>query len=127
MKRTILPLIAIFLSSYGMAQETMTREANNTYVIRTTQLSEGIRGYSGPVPIKMIIQKGKILSVEMLENKETPGYRRRVESQLLPLYTGMKVKDCRKQQPDAVTGATFTVRALQENVRLAIEYYEKNK
>ena len=42
-------------------------------------------------------------------------------------WDGMKVADAKKAQVDGRTGATFSSDAVKENVKLALEYYEKNK
>jgi electron transport complex protein RnfG len=39
----------------------------------------------------------------------------------------MNVKKGQVKDVDAVTGATFTSKAIQENVRRAVEYYQKHK
>ena len=46
-----------------------------------------------------------------------------------PVFTlhGMKVEDALKAKVDGRTGATFSSDALRENVKLALEYYKKNK
>ena len=46
---------------------------------------------------------------------------------MLPKYEGMTVKKGTVVDVDAVTGATFTSKAIQENVRRAVEYYKKHK
>ena len=42
-------------------------------------------------------------------------------------YEGMNVKNGTVQDVDAVTGATFTSKAMQENIRRAVDYYKKHK
>jgi electron transport complex protein RnfG len=46
---------------------------------------------------------------------------------MLPNYDGMDVKKGTVKDVDAVTGATFTSKAMQENIRRAVEYYKKHK
>ena len=46
---------------------------------------------------------------------------------MLPNYEGMNVKKGTVQDVDAVTGATFTSKAMQENIRRAVDYYKKHK
>jgi electron transport complex protein RnfG len=45
---------------------------------------------------------------------------------MLPNYEGMNVKKG-VGDVDAVTGATFTSKAMQENIRRAVDYYKKHK
>ena len=114
------------MSSYS--QDVMTKDAaTKTFIVNTTTLGENIRGYAAPVPLNVTIKQDKIVSVEILVNKETPGYIKKIQKQLLPQYVGKRVKDVLIAQPDGVTGATMTSNAVKENVRLALEYYKKNK
>ena len=39
----------------------------------------------------------------------------------------MTVSEAKKTEVDGRTGATFSSNAVKKNVKLAIEYYEKNK
>ncbi|MBQ7156856.1 MAG: FMN-binding protein [Bacteroidaceae bacterium] len=126
MKRVNLTLLLASACLYCSAQ-IMTKLDNKTYKVNTTQLSEGVRGYKGTTPIDITIKKDKIVSVVLLENKETPRFVNRVETELLPKYVGKKVNKCLREQPDGVTGATFSSRAVKENIRLALLYYKNNK
>ena len=40
---------------------------------------------------------------------------------------GKKAKDARNMQVDAVSGATYSSKAVIKNVHLALDYYQKNK
>jgi len=127
MKRIALILITGAFCFYANGQVMKQNEKDQT-IINTTSLSEDVLGYSGPIPVKITIDKNdKIKSVILLTNIETPGYIRKVQKMFLPKYKGMKVKDCLKRQPDVVTGATVSVIAIKENVRRGLEYYQKNK
>ena len=69
--------------------------------------------------------EGKIQDVKILENKETPGYLEEVEREMLPKFRGIGLDKI--SGVDAVSGATFTSRALRKNVEAAAKYYqEKN-
>ncbi|MBR6278949.1 MAG: FMN-binding protein, partial [Bacteroidales bacterium] len=62
---------------------------------------------------------------KILENKETPSYLEKVEREMLPKFRGINLSEI--PSVDAVSGATFTSRALSKNVEAAAEYYEERK
>ena len=105
--------------------DVMTKE-NGMYVVNTTSLSKSVTGYVSATPIKIYIQKDKIVKIEALKNEETPKYMAKVKKNLLNKWDGMKVKDAQKQTVDGVTGATFTSNAIKENVKLGLDYYKKH-
>ena len=104
----------------------MTKE-NGMYVVNTTTLGKNVVGYVAATPLKIYIQKDKIVKVEALKNQETPKHNAKVKRMLLTKWDGMKVKDVAKQKVDGVTGATITSDAMKKNVQLGVEYYLKNK
>ena len=97
------------------------------YVINTTKLSPEVLGYEGTTPVKIYISDNKIRKIEALPNRETPRYFARVKTYLLPQWNGMEVSQALKADVDGVTGATYSCRAVKENVRLGLEYYKKHK
>lgn len=128
MKRTgiilILLVAAVVMAS---AQEVMKKEKDGTYVINTTTLAQDVEGYAGPTPVEVYIKKDKVVKVVMLKTMDGPKYQARVKKEMLPQYEGVSVKKGTVPDVDAVTGATFTSNAVQENVRRAVEYYKKHK
>lgn len=122
---TLLSLVIILTSAKG-DDGVMTKE-NGMYVVNTTTLGKDVIGYVGTTPLKIYIQKDKIVKVEALKNQETPKYNAKVKRILLTKWDGMKVKDVAKQNVDGVTGATITSNAMKKNVQLGVEYYLKHK
>lgn len=118
--------LVIVLSSAKGDDGVMTKE-NGMYVVNTTTLGKNVVGYVAATPLKIYIQKDKIVKVEALKNQETPKYNAKVKRMLLTKWDGMKVKDVAKQKVDGVTGATITSDAFKKNVQLGVEYYLKNK
>lgn len=104
--------------------EVMTKEKGGIYVINTTTLTNQ-RGFRGPTPLTVTIKKGVIQKVEALPNRETPKFFEQVQKNLLPKFEGLKVE--KHDEPDCVTGATLSSRAVKENVKQAVDYYNKNK
>ena len=127
MKNIFLPIaVIILLSSFIAGDETMTKE-NGAFVINTTELGKNIEGYQGTTPLKVYIKKGKVEKIEFLKSTETPKYYAKVKKALLEKWNGLKVKEARQQQVDAVTGATFSSEAVIKNVQLALDYYQPHK
>lgn len=126
----LFPLSSILLMSLALtsfvADEPMTKE-NGTYVINTTQLGKDIEGYAGPTPLKVYIKGNKVEKIEFLKSQETPKYYAKVKKALQEKWNGKKVKDAKKMQVDAVTGATFSSEAVIKNVQIALDYYQSHK
>ena len=119
-------LAALMLTSAGKNDDVMKKE-NGVYVVNTTTLGKSVIGYDGPTPLKVYIKGNKIEKIEFLQNQETPKYWKRVADALLHKWDGMKAQDVKTAEVDGVTGATYSSDAVKSNVKLAVEYYLKNK
>ena len=117
---------ALMLQSWMASDQTMTKE-NGMTVINTTTLGKDVQGYLGTTPLKIFIEKNKVVKIEALKNQETPKYFIKVKKALLEKWNGMKVKDAQKLKVDAVTGATYSSDAVIENVKLGLDYYQNHK
>ena len=84
-------------------------------------------GYEGPTPLKVYIRKNKIEKIEFLPNDETPRYWKAAAQHLQNKWDGKSVKEAKTMKVDGRTGATYSSDAVKENVKRALEYYEKNK
>ncbi len=114
----------------SQADEVMKKQADGTYVVRTAAICNA-RGYRKTTPVEVYIKKGTVQKVVALKNEETPRFFDKVRHSLLPLYSGMKVAKAKKQAEvmlvDGCTGATFSTKAVQKNIKAALEYYDKNR
>lgn len=119
-----LMVVALTLMSWK-ADDTMTKE-NGMTVINTTTLGKDVQGFLGATPLKIYIQKNKVVKIEAMKNQETPKYFLKVKKHLLDKWNGVKVKDAKKMKVDAVTGATYSSKAVIENVQLGLDYYSKH-
>lgn len=122
----VVAVAAVVLISFTPGDGIMTKE-NGVYVVNTTKLTPNVRGYMGATPLKIYIKDDKILKIEALPNDETPGFFEAVKEDLLDAWNGMTVKQALNAKVDAVSGATFSSKAVKENVRLGLEYYNKKK
>ncbi len=119
-----LMVVALTLMSWK-ADDTMTKE-NGMTVINTTTLGKDVQGFLGATPLKIYIQKNKVVKIEAMKNQETPKYFLKVKKHLLDKWNGKKVKDAKNMKVDAVTGATYSSKAVIENVKLGLDYYSKH-
>jgi len=84
-----------------------------------------IIGYNDVVPLKINMENGVISSVQILENRETPKYMRRVvEGGLVEKYQGLTPKEVIKNHVDAVSGATFTSNAIIKSMQTTMKAYD---
>ena len=127
MKITLLSVLLAVAFVTASAQDVMRKEKDGTYVVNTTTLAHDVEGYNGPTPVEVYIKKNKIVKVVPLKSQEGPKYVAKVKKDMLPKYEQMNVKKGTVQDVDAVTGATFTSQAVQENIRRAVAYYKKHK
>ena len=127
MKKTCFTLLLMAAFVTADAQEVMHKEKDGTYVVNTTTLAQDVEGYAGPTPVEVYIKKNKIVKVVPLKTMDGPKYVAKVKNGMLAKYEGVDVKKGPVQDVDAVTGATFTSKAMQENIRRAVEYYQQHK
>lgn len=127
MKITLLSVLLAVAFVTASAQDVMRKEKDGTYIVNTTTLAQDVEGYNGPTPVEVYIRKNKIVKVVPLKSQEGPKYVAKVKKDMLPKYEQMNVKKGTVQDVDAVTGATFTSKAVQENISRAVAYYKKHK
>ena len=106
--------------------EPLTRNGKQ-YIINTSTISTGVKGYLGNTPLKIYITNNKIDKIEALPNKETPKYFQKVKNQMLGKWDGMTVNKALTTNVDGVTGATYSSDAVKKNLKLGLEYYKAHK
>ncbi|MFC4665826.1 FMN-binding protein [Falsiporphyromonas endometrii] len=114
------------LQQNSATPKTITKLADGTTVINTTVVGKDIVGYAGAVPLEIGVKQGKVVYVKALSNKETPGFFRKA-SRILNSWNGKTVKEASKLQVDAVTGATFSSKAIIKNVQAGLKAMPKGK
>ena len=97
-----------------------TVQGNGTVVINTTSLCQKVDGFMGPTPIEIRIRKDTIIDVIALPNDESPGYFYDA-SKILKRWIGLTPKQGLELEVDAVSGATFSSKALIENMRAGLK------
>lgn len=98
---------------------------DGTTVINTTSLGKDIVGYAGPVPLEIHLKDGIITEIVALKNNETPEFFDEAR-QLLTHWNGKKIEDGQNAKVDMVSGATFTSRAIVQNVQAGLQYASQN-
>lgn len=93
-------------------------QQKDTVFVNTTDLAKDVIGYEGTTPLLIKLVEGRIVSIEALPNDETPGFFRRVKnSALFTAPLGKTVSEALELKLDAVSGATFSSKAVIENLR----------
>lgn len=130
MKKLLIPAACLFMAVALMSadkKDSVMKKDKGVYVVNTTTLGKDVMGYEGPTPLNVYIKGNKIEKIEFLENQETPRYWKRAADFMLHKWDGMKVQDVKTTTVDGCTGATYSSDAVKANVKLAVEYYLKNK
>lgn len=107
--------------------EVMTKQADGTYVVNTTTLAKDVRGFRGNTPLNIYIKGNKVVKVEALANQESANFFNKVKQGLLQKWNGMKASKAATATVDGVTGATFSSKAVKENVKRGVKYYMEHK
>jgi uncharacterized protein with FMN-binding domain len=127
MKKTLI-IAAIMLLVAGTAsldartkKKTTAKKANTTQVIFTGDIANKVIGYNGTTPLNITIKNGVIENIEVLPNQESPGYLKRAKDKVLPQYIGKTVAEAKKLNADIATGATYTSKALIQNIQMGLD------
>lgn len=97
-----------------------TIQGNGTVLINTTTLCKDVEGFMGPTPVEIRIRKDTIINITPLANEETPGYFNEAVT-ILKKWIGLTPAKGLELEVDAVSGATFSSKALIENVRAGLQ------
>lgn len=129
MKRELRSLALVagcLLLAAACPPESVLTQQGKTTIVNTQTLAADVRGFRGPTPLKIYIERGKVKRVEPLANQESPQFFGKAKA-LLKRYEGLSVKKAQSLKPDAVTGATFSSRALVGNMQAGLKYYTEHK
>ena len=125
----LLAFVAASVMAYVNARKpkAMTRMGDGTYVVSTEKIGKSIKGYAGQTPVRVYIRNGKVVKVEAMPNEETAGIFSEVRQRLLGKWNGMTVEKAVAAEVDGISGATYSSKAVKENVKCALKYYIDNK
>ncbi len=121
MKRLIILLLALVCFSAAAAPKNP-----KSFVVNTEKLGKEVMGYAGTTPVEIYVVDGKVDKIVALPNNETPAFFQRVlESPIFTALKGKTVKEASEVQLDAVSGATWSSKAVIENIRLGLKQAAK--
>ncbi len=106
--------------------DTLRTLPDGSVVINTTGLGADISGYAGKVPLEITVKDGKVMAVKALANAETPDFFE-LASSLLTSWNGKTIEEAMAQKVDAVSGATFSSKAIIGNVQRGLQYAQKQQ
>ena len=115
-------IVAITLMSAG-TNKSAIKYSKGTAIVNTSSIVK-TRGYQGKTPVKIYIKGNRIIKIEALPNQETPAIFTRA-AELLAKFTGKTVDEAEKMKVDGVSGATYSSKALIDNVRGGLKYYRE--
>ncbi len=110
----------------SMDNDTLRTLADGSVVINTTSLGSDISGYAGKVPLEITLKDGNVVAVKALDNAETPDFFE-MASDLLTLWNGKTIDEAEKMKVDAVSGATFSSKAIIGNMQRGLQYAKKQQ
>ena len=89
--------------------------------------SDNIKGFNGPTPLLIALDAdGRIKTVALLENEETPRFAQSVvEGGLYESWNGLTVEEALGKQVDAVSGATYTSNGVKKSLIARLEAYQR--
>ena len=105
--------------------ETLRTLDDGTVVVNTTDLCKDVNGYEGPVPVEITIKDGVVSDVKLLANNETPGFIDEA-AVVVSNWKGKKLEEALSLEVDAVSGATFSSKAIIANTRGGLQYAIEN-
>ncbi len=110
----------------SMDNDTLRTLADGSVVINTTSLGSDISGYAGKVPLEITLKDGNVVAVKALDNAETPDFFE-MASDLLTQWNGKTIDEAEKMKVDAVSGATFSSKAIIGNMQRGLQYAKKQQ
>lgn len=99
----------------------------DTAVINTARLTPDVRGYGGATPLEVKLLEGRIVAVSPLPNAESPEwFGRLAKAGFWHNWDGLTPAEAAALEVDAVSGATYSSRAVRQNVAAAAQYAANN-
>ena len=106
------------------ASDTLRTLADGSIVVNTTSLAADISGYAGRVPLEITVSDGIVTHIKALDNAESKPFFDKA-SALFARWTGKSVAEAADMKVDAVSGATFSSRAIIGNVQRGLQYVQR--
>ena len=108
--------------SVAQGSDTLSVQPDGTFVVNTRVLAKDVQGYGGPVPLKIHIDKdGRLIAIEAEPNAESPSFFDHAK-ELFSRWQGKTIDEAMAEDVDAVSGATFSSKAIIRNVQRGLAY-----
>ena len=112
--------------SVAQGSDTLSVQPDGTFVVNTRVLAKDVQGYGGPVPLKIHIDKdGRLTAIEAEPNAESPSFFDRAK-ELFSRWQGKTIDEAMAEDVDAVSGATFSSKAIIRNVQRGLAYAKQH-
>ena len=113
-------------AAVAVDNDTLEVLPDGAIVVNTRLLAKDVQGYGGPVALRIHIDKGGVVdNIEAEPNAETPDFFNHAKT-VMARWQGKTVDEAMAEQVDAVTGATFSSRAIIENVHRGLAYAKQH-
>ncbi len=90
-------------------------------LVSSLPYARDVKGFAGQVPLYIYMdESGVVRGIALDENAETPDFVNRASAALLPQWIGKGAEQAASQKVDAVSGATFSSRAIIANVQQSL-------
>ena len=109
----------------ALKNDTLEVTPDGAFVVNTKPLAKDVQGYGGPVPLKIHIKDGKVATVEVEPNAESPDFFNRAKT-LLNHWQNKSVDEALAEEVDAVSGATFSSKAIIANMQRGLAYAKQH-
>ncbi len=109
----------------ALKNDTLEVTPDGALVVNTKPLAKDVQGYGGPVPLKIHIKDGRVAAVEAEPNAESPDFFNRAKT-LLNHWQGKSVDEALAEEVDAVSGATFSSKAIIANMQRGLAYAKQH-
>lgn len=109
-----------------VSNDTLRTLADGSVVINTSGLASDISGYAGKVPLEITVKDGKVVAVKALDNAESKDFFDQA-SALLTIWNDKTVDEAMGMKVDAVSGATFSSKAIIGNMQRGLQYAQKRQ
>ena len=109
----------------ALKNDTLEVTPDGVFVVNTKPLAKDVQGYGGPVPLKIHIKDGRVAAVEAEPNAESPDFFNRAK-ELLNHWQNKSVDEALAEEVDAVSGATFSSKAIIANMQRGLAYAKQH-
>lgn len=90
-------------------------------LIASAPYAQGVKGFAGPTPLYIYVDAGgRVREIVAADNADTPHFFQEAFEGLVPYWLGKNLSDAASLKVDAVSGATFSSKAIIANVQQSL-------